>query len=61
MRSTWATLALDIQTVVAMRLMKIAAAGSESGTECVQMVVEKIDAVSETQSAGALALVAGRS
>lgn len=56
-----ATLTLDAQAVIAMRLMKIAAGGSEGGIECGRMAVEKIDAMSEAQTAAALALAAGRS
>jgi hypothetical protein len=52
---------LEVQTVIAMRLMKIAAGGRGSGTECMRMVMEKFEAVAAAQTAGSLALARGES
>jgi hypothetical protein len=52
---------LDVQAVIAMRLMKIAAGGRGSGTECTRMVMEKFETVAASQTAGALALAEGKS
>jgi hypothetical protein len=51
---------LDVQAVIAMRLMKIAAGGRGSGTECTRMVMEKFETVAAAQTAGALALAKGK-
>jgi hypothetical protein len=56
-----AQFSLDVQAVIAMRLMKIAAGGRGSGTECTRMVMEKFQTVAAAQSAGALALAEGKS
>ena len=37
---------LEVQSVVSMRLMKIAAGGAEAAAECVRMIQEKLDRVS---------------
>ena len=55
-----AQFSLDVQAVIAMRLMKIAAGGRGSGVECTRMVAEKFDTVMAAQRAGALALVKGK-
>ena len=52
---------LDVQAVIAMRLMKIAGGGRDGGAECTRMVVEKFDTVVAAQTAGALALAKGKS
>lgn len=52
---------LDVQAVVAMRLMKIAAGGPDGETECTRMVLEKFEAVAAAHTAGALALAEGKS
>jgi hypothetical protein len=56
-----AQFSLDVQAVIAMRLIKIAAGGRGSGTECTRMVMEKFETVAAAQSAGALALAQGKS
>jgi hypothetical protein len=56
-----AQFSLDVQAVIAMRLLKIAAGGRGSGTECTRMVMEKFETVAAAQSAGALALAEGKS
>jgi hypothetical protein len=55
-----AQFSLDVQTVIAMRLMKIAAGGSGAGAEFTRMVVEKFDAVVSAQTAGLLAIAKGK-
>ena len=52
---------LEIQSVVSMRLMKIAAGGAEAVAEYVRMVQEKSNAAAAAQTAGSLALAKGRS
>jgi hypothetical protein len=52
---------LEAQSVIAMRLMKIATGGQDSAAECTRMVLEKIDAGAAAHTAGALALVGGKS
>jgi hypothetical protein len=56
-----AQFSLDVQAVVAMRLMKIVAGGWGSGTECTRMVMEKFETGVAAQTAGALALAKGKS
>jgi hypothetical protein len=56
-----AQFSLDVQAVIAMRLMKIAAGGRGSGTECARMVMEKFETVAAAQTAAALALAKGKS
>jgi len=50
---------LEIQSVVSMRLMKIAAGGAEAAAECVRMIQEKSTAVAAAQTTGSLALRKG--
>jgi len=52
---------LEAQSVIAMRLMKIAAGGQDGAAECTRMVMEKFDAVGASVTAGALALAGGKS
>ena len=52
---------LDVQSVVAMRLMKIAAGGATGAAESTRMVQEKAEASAAAVTAGALALAKGRS
>jgi hypothetical protein len=56
-----ARFSLDVQTVVAMRLMKIAAGGPDAGREFTRMVAEKFETTVAAQTAGALALADGKS
>jgi hypothetical protein len=52
---------LEVQSVVSMRLMKIATGGTDGAAESAQMVQEKVDATAAAQTAGALALAEGKS
>jgi hypothetical protein len=52
---------LDVQSVVTMRLMKIAAGGATGAAESTRMVQEKAEASAAAVTAGALALAKGRS
>jgi hypothetical protein len=51
---------LEVQSVVAMRLMKIAAGSATGAAESTKMVQEKADASVAAVAAGALALAKGR-
>jgi hypothetical protein len=50
----------EAQSVIAMRLMKIATGGQDGAAEWTRMVLEKIDAGEAAHTAGALALVEGK-
>jgi hypothetical protein len=52
---------LEVQSVVAMRLMKIAAGGATGAAESTKMVQEKAEASVAALTTGALALANGRS
>jgi hypothetical protein len=52
---------LEVQSVVAMRLMKIAAGGAAGAAESTKMMQEKPEASVASLTAGALALAKGRS
>ena len=56
-----AAFGLETQSVIAMRLMKIASGGPAGADECKRMVREKFDAATAAQIAGILALVGGNS
>jgi hypothetical protein len=51
----------EVQSVISLRLMKIAAGGAESNAEVTRMVTEKVKALAEAQTAGAVALTQGKS
>jgi SMODS-associated and fused to various effectors sensor domain len=51
----------EVQSVVALRLLKIAAGGAEGNAEVTKMVTEKVEALAEAQTAGAIALAQGKS
>jgi hypothetical protein len=51
----------EVQSVIALRLIKIAAGGAESNAEITRMVTEKIKALADAQNAGAVALARGKS
>ena len=51
----------EVQSVIAMRLLKIAAGGAGSSAECTRMVTEKIKAAADAHTAGAIALAKGKS
>jgi hypothetical protein len=52
---------LEAQGVIAMRLLKIAGGGSDAAAEWTRMIAEKIEAATDANTAGALALARGRS
>jgi hypothetical protein len=52
---------LEVQSVIAMRLMKIAAGGATGAAESTKMVQEKAEASVAALTAGAVALAKGRS
>jgi hypothetical protein len=51
----------EVQSVVALRLFKIAAGGAEGQAEFTKMLTEKVEAMADAQAAGATALVQGKS
>jgi hypothetical protein len=51
----------EVQSVITLRLLKIAAGGAESGAEGTRMVTEKVKALADAQTAGAVALAQGKS
>jgi hypothetical protein len=51
----------EVQSVIALRLMKIAAGGAESNAEVTGMVTEKLKALADAQTRGAVALAQGKS
>jgi hypothetical protein len=51
----------EVQSVVTLRLLKIAAGGAEGNAEFTKMVTEKVEALADAQTAGAVALAQGRS
>jgi hypothetical protein len=51
----------EVQSVIALRLLKIATGGAGSGVESTRMVTEKVKALADAQTAGALALAQGKS
>jgi len=65
MRSPWtcwldaASLVVQSQSVIAMRLMRIASGGAAATSEIHRMIFEKVAASAEAQVAAALALLAG--
>jgi hypothetical protein len=54
-----ARLCWEAQSVVALRLMRLAAQGSGSQTEARRMVTEKVAALAEAQTAAATAVIKG--
>jgi len=51
---------LEVQSVVSMRLMKIAAGGTKGAAEYTRMFQEKAEAAVAAQTAGTLALAKGK-
>jgi hypothetical protein len=51
----------EVQSVIALRLLKIATGGAGSDVESTRMVTEKVKALAEAQTAGAVALAQGKS
>lgn len=56
----WMTLAVEAQTVIWLRLMRIAAGGAAAEAECARMVSEKSAAALAAGSDAMLAAMAGR-
>ena len=55
-----AVLGFEAQTVVALRLMRLAAGGAVAQSESARMISEKMFALGEAQTAAALATAKGR-
>jgi hypothetical protein len=51
----------EVQSVITLRLLKIAAGGAGSDAEGTRMVTEKVKAMADAQTAGAVALAQGKS
>ena len=51
----------EVQSVIALRLLKFATGGAGSGAESTRMVTEKVEALADAQTAGAVALAQGKS
>jgi len=58
--SQTAMLALEAQSVIALRLMRIAGGGALARSEATRMVTEKVQALGEAQAVAAVGLVTGR-
>jgi hypothetical protein len=58
--SQTAMLALEAQSVIALRLMRIAAGGALARSETTRMVTEKVQALGEAQAIAAVGSVTGR-
>jgi hypothetical protein len=52
--------AFEVQSVVALRLLRIAAGGTEAAAETQRMITEKAEAVWQSQIAAGLAIASGR-
>ncbi len=52
--------AFEVQSVVALRLLRIASGGSEAAAETQRMITEKAEAVWRSQLAAGLAIASGR-
>jgi hypothetical protein len=52
--------AFEVQSVVALRLLRISAGGSEAAVETQRMISEKAEAVWRSQLAASVAIVSGR-
>jgi hypothetical protein len=51
----------EVQSVITLRLLKIAAGGAGGDAEGTRMVTEQVKAIADAQTAGAVALVQGKS
>ena len=58
--SQTAMLALEAQSVIALRLMRIAGGGALARSEATRMVTEKVQALGEAQAVAAVGSVTGR-
>jgi hypothetical protein len=59
--SQTALLALEAQTVIALRCLRVAAGGAPAQSEINRMITEKVQAFGEAQAAAAIGSVGGRS
>jgi len=59
--SQTAMLALEAQSVIALRLMRVAAGGASAQSEMTRMVTENVHALGEAQTAAVVGSVTGRS
>jgi hypothetical protein len=50
----------EVQSVITMRLLKIASGEAGSAAECMRMITEKVEAAVAAQNAGAVALAQGK-
>ena len=53
-------LGLDAQSVIALRMIRLASGGASAKAEMSRMVIEKVSAVAEAQVAATAAVIAGR-
>ena len=53
-------LGIEAQSVIALRMMRLAAGGSRGRAEASRMVAEKVSAFAEAQTAAATAILTGR-
>ena len=67
MFNPWLTLAfktielgIEAQSVIALRMMRLAAGGARGRAEATRMVAEKVGALAEAQTAAAAAILTGR-
>jgi hypothetical protein len=59
--SQTALLALEAQSVIALRCLRVAAGGALAQSEMTRMITEKVQALGEAQTAAAIGTVRGRS
>jgi hypothetical protein len=59
--SQTALLALEAQSVVALRCLRVAAGGALAQSEMTRMITEKVEALGEAKTAAAIGAVSGRS
>jgi hypothetical protein len=53
-------LGIEAQSVIALRMMRLAAGGARGRTEATRMVAEKVGALAEAQTAAGAAILTGR-
>ena len=61
MSSQTALLALEAQSVIALRCLRVAGGGALAQSETTRMITEKVQALGEAQTAAAIGAVSGRS
>ncbi|MFY9754507.1 MAG: hypothetical protein WAK37_01040 [Pseudolabrys sp.] len=59
--SQTALLALEAQSVIALRCLRVAGGGALAQSETTRMITEKVQALGEAQTAAAIGAVSGRS